>query len=229
MSTNASQAGATPADGAGATPAQAGTQGGPEGATPPQGQATTSTQPSAQTPPDDQSLGDAGRRALDAEREARRTAERKATDLERRLTELEESGKSEQEKAIAKARREGATEARTQADARIRRAEVRSALVAAGIVQSELELAAQASDFASLELNDDLEVQGLEEAVKGFKAAHPALFAATTPQGSADGGVRGGTSGLPTFKRSQLRDPAFYEAHQAEILAAARDGRISED
>lgn len=42
-----------------------------------------------------QPLGDGGKRALDAERKARRDAERKAADLEARLGELEDRDKSE--------------------------------------------------------------------------------------------------------------------------------------
>jgi hypothetical protein len=33
----------------------------------------------------------------------------------------------------------------------------------------------------------------------------------------------------PKFMRSDLRDTAFYVAHEAEILAAAREGRIVDD
>ncbi len=43
-------------------------------------------------------LGDAGKRALDAERKARRDAERKATDLENRLKAIEDKDKSDSER-----------------------------------------------------------------------------------------------------------------------------------
>jgi hypothetical protein len=33
----------------------------------------------------------------------------------------------------------------------------------------------------------------------------------------------------PQFMRSDLRDQRFYAAHEAEILAAAREGRIIDD
>lgn len=46
--------------------------------------------------PDD--LGDTGKKALDAERKARRDAEKKAKDLETRLKELEDKDKSEADK-----------------------------------------------------------------------------------------------------------------------------------
>lgn len=45
-----------------------------------------------------QTLGDGGKRALEAERKARRDAERKATDLEARLAAIEDKDKSEVER-----------------------------------------------------------------------------------------------------------------------------------
>jgi hypothetical protein len=48
--------------------------------------------------PEDNGLGDAGKKALDAERSARRKAEKEATDLKTRLQSLEDEGKSEVDK-----------------------------------------------------------------------------------------------------------------------------------
>lgn len=56
-------------------------------------------EPSEETPAPE-GLGDAGRRALDAERKARRDAEAARKALEDRLAELESAGKSELEKAL---------------------------------------------------------------------------------------------------------------------------------
>jgi hypothetical protein len=41
--------------------------------------------------------------------------------------------------------------------------------------------------------------------------------------------IRPDTDLKPRFMRSDLRDPAFYAAHEADILAAAREGRIVDD
>lgn len=46
----------------------------------------------------DPTLGDAGKKALDGERKARRDAEKKVTDLEARLKEIEDKDKSEVQK-----------------------------------------------------------------------------------------------------------------------------------
>lgn len=81
------------------------------GATPPAGPTPDGAKPDGQTdggatPPaaqdDAQKLREAGRKALDEERTARREAERRVADAERRLAELEDAGKSEVERAIAR-------------------------------------------------------------------------------------------------------------------------------
>jgi len=33
----------------------------------------------------------------------------------------------------------------------------------------------------------------------------------------------------PTFRRSDLKDHAFYQAHEREIIEAVRDGRVVDD
>lgn len=48
--------------------------------------------------PDQGDLGDAGKKALEAERKARRDAERKASDLEAKLAKIEGAGKDENQK-----------------------------------------------------------------------------------------------------------------------------------
>jgi len=41
--------------------------------------------------------------------------------------------------------------------------------------------------------------------------------------------IRPAADSKPRFMRSDLKDPAFYAEHEAEILAAAREGRIVDD
>jgi hypothetical protein len=74
----------------------------------------------AKPKPDD--LGDAGKKALDAERKARRDAEAKVSELQKRIDELDEKDKSESQKL---ADRLAAAEKRAaEAEARVLRAEV---------------------------------------------------------------------------------------------------------
>lgn len=182
MTDNAS-AGATPAV-AGATPAQ--TPASPAPAAP--------AAPTTPATGADDGLGDAGKRALHAEREARTAAERERNELRARLEELENASKSDAEKAIAAARKEGGAEVLAKVQDRVRRTEVRAALQAAGITPSVMDLAARADQFSALKVNDEGEVAGLEDAVKAFREAMPDLFPKTqaAPRtGDFGGGARG--------------------------------------
>lgn len=171
-------------------------------------------------------LGDAGKQALDRMKAAARDAESRAKKAEKALADIQTASQSESEKAIAAARLEGATEATAKADARVRRAEVRAALTAAGC--SAVDIVAKADEFAALEVDDEGNVLGLDKAVTAVKAANAALFGARRPTGSADAGSTT-SAGAPqtTFSRSQLRDPVFYQANKAAIQAAQAAGRIT--
>lgn len=170
MTDNAS-AGATPVVG-GATPSQ----------TPAQPAPTT---PVTATPPatgdDDAALGEGGKRAIKAERDRASAAEKERDQFRTRLEELENASKSEHEKAVAQAKREGAAEVATRYEAAIRRSEVRAALTAAGVPSSLVDLASRADGFASLKVNDEGRVSGLDDAVKAFKDATPDLFGKAGP------------------------------------------------
>ena len=69
-------------------------------------------------------LGDAGKKALDAERREKRAAEKRAADLEARLKEFEDRDKTETTRAIERA--EAAEKAAAAAEARALRLEVAS-------------------------------------------------------------------------------------------------------
>lgn len=153
--------------------------------------------PPAGTPPtgDDDGLGEAGKRALEAERSSRRAAENRAKELEKELTKFRESSMSEQEKAIAAAKREAMTEAGAAFNRRLVQAEVRA--VAAGKL-ADPEDAVRFLDLDEFAVGDDGEVdkkaitKKLDELVK----AKPYLAAgATRPTGDADQGARGGSAG----------------------------------
>jgi cell division septum initiation protein DivIVA len=69
-------------------------------------------------------LGDAGKKALDAERREKRAAEKRAADLEARLKEFEDRDKTETTRAVERA--EAAEKAAAAAEARALRLEVAS-------------------------------------------------------------------------------------------------------
>lgn len=187
-------AGAIPAAG-GATPPQSPPA--PPAAVPP------TTPPPAPATGDDDGLGEAGKRAIAAERKRADDADRAAKALQARIDELESASKTESERAIAQAKKEATDEVTTTFHAVIRQAKVEAALADAGVSPELRDLAAKAPEFADLKVNGS-DVEGLTEAITAVKAIRPTLFAAAAggaagspppagrPTGSADQGARGG-------------------------------------
>lgn len=69
---------------------------------------------------------------------------------------------------------------------------------------------------------------GSDEAAMRADAAELAKLLPKPKVGSATDPVKDGQQ-PPTFKRSQLRDPAFFNTNRDAILQAQRDGRITND
>jgi hypothetical protein len=184
--------GAPATGGGGATPPQP--QGGAEGAKPPA--------PAAK-PAGDGELGETGKRALEAERERAKVAERERDDLQKRLEALEQNGQSEHERAIAQARREATAESDGRWAAHVRAAEVRGALRAAGVTNDRtLQLLQQAPEVRDLDVDAKTgEVKGVTEAVAKLQESYPETFSTAqptpkpapggTPPGQWDGGQGG--------------------------------------
>jgi len=204
---NDQSAGATPAAG-GATPPQS----------PPAPPAHATPPAAASTPPatDGDALGEGGKRALEAER-----AERKK--LERELADLKAASLSDTEKALADAKKAGREEVIGKAQQVARRAEVRRALQAAGCV--DVGIAAMATEFGALAVDDEGTVADLEKTVTAFKTAHPTLFGtASSPSWDAtSGGAPGASAAGRVYTRAELRDVEFYAKHRADIEAASRE------
>lgn len=96
-----------------------------EGATPP-------ADPKAGAQPELE-LGDEGKKALDAERKARRDADKARKAAEAELEKLRADAMSDNEKAIAAAKAEGRTEALRETGAKLVEAEVRAATAGRGV------------------------------------------------------------------------------------------------
>lgn len=166
--------GATP--GAGATPVQAG----PAIAAPPESKPATG----------EEDLGEAGRKVLRELRSAEREAQRRAEAAEKELADLRAASATDQEKALAQARREAAAEERGKFETKLRYAEVRSALRAAGLGSDALlELAMRSDLFATLALDEEGRVADLEKAIGQLRKDAPELFA-TAPAGTVTRGVQ---------------------------------------
>ncbi len=211
--TDQQSAGATPVEG-GATPSQS----------------TPAPEPAAEPAPGADGLGDAGKRALEAERAQRRDAERQLKAARDELEALRTSQLTDHEKAIAQARRDAATETERRWSARLRGAEVARALQAAGATPDAIDLAVLDPSFAELAIDDDGRVAGLDAAVAAFRKARPSLFAQARPAaGNFDGGS-GGTPATGSWTRDQIgaMSQAEFERNEAEIMRAMREGRIQD-
>jgi hypothetical protein len=159
---------------------------------PASGEPTAAPTPAANG--DESALGEAGKRAIQVEREAARAAKAEAAEARRELEALKLATASEAEKAIAAAKSEGKAEVLDRLHATIRRSAVREALVAAGVPAGLVADLSKADEFTSLKVGDDdaIDEKDLAEAVKRHKARVPDAYRAPDAQGSADGGARGG-------------------------------------
>lgn len=146
-------------------------------------------------PTGEETLGDAGKRALAAEREARAAADKRAKAAEAEAERLRNEAKSAEEKALDKARAEGRAEAATKVNTRLVAAEIRA--IAAelrfndprdAVVQLEKQL-------AEITVSDDGEVdtEKARELVKSLADQKKYLIAGGTTGSASDAGI--GASG----------------------------------
>lgn len=169
------------------------------GATPPASDPppTPTSDPPADAPPppatgDPDALGDAGKRALEAERARAKAAEDRAKAAEKERDELKSRTQSAEDKALEEAKNAGRDEVIQRLHATARRSAVRTALAAAGATPTLIADLAKADEFAALKVNDDDEVDAkeLEDAIKTHKARVPDAYKTAPAPGSADGGTR---------------------------------------
>lgn len=147
-------------------------------------------------PPKDPALGDPGKKALDEERAARRDAERTAKaaekarkELEERLAAIEAENATDQEKAIAAARKEGESEATARANTRIIRSEVKAA---AATKLNDPNDAIAMLDLSQFEVDADgnVDEKAIASAIDELVTAKPYLAVGATPRtGNGDGGA----------------------------------------
>jgi len=93
----------------------------------------------------------------------------------------------------------------------------------------------------SLALNDELEIvdpqtgekTDVDVVIDSLAKRKPHLVKSNQKPGSSSkppvANLGNGSSEKPTFKRSQLRDHAFFKANEAAIMDAARNNRIIDD
>lgn len=155
------------------------------------------------------------------------------------LAELKKKQDADTEKALADQKKFQELAEKRAADletakSQIKDLQIRMALQAklapAGVV--DLDAAVKLADLSEVKIDDSTgAVTGIDEVVEALKKDKTYLF---NPSGSG-GNVGSATnetateSGGKTFKRSQLRDPKFYQENRDDILKAQAEGRIIDD
>jgi hypothetical protein len=175
---------AAPAD-----PPQANPAGDPPTTPPPTTPAPPEPQPSPAPPPPppaaatgDEPLGEAGKAALDREREARKVAEREAAAQKKRADDLEGEKLTDQQKLEKRA--EDGDKRLGEGTEKLRRANLITALADKGLVGGKARAAAR---LLTVEYDDGDEPKELDKAIEAAKAEYgEELFAGATPAGSGD-------------------------------------------
>jgi hypothetical protein len=163
---------------------------------------------------DDAQLGDAGKRALDAERSKVKDATSRADALQRELDDLKAANQSEHEKALTEKTKEAATARDAHWLPLYRGALVREALRAVGMTNDRaLAMAANDPVFASVKVNDDGTADDLAKVVEAFrKDAPPELFA--VPKAPVPQPTRGLVNGAQASDRPKTPSE-IYAGHYA--------------
>lgn len=167
---------------------------------------------SEQQPPADEQLGEAGKAALDAEREARQRADKDLKELKAQLKQLQEKDLPEAERTAREhAELKASNQSLTVELQQLRGRE--AVLVAAGKLGF-----ADASDafrLIDIEYDEDGKPRGVEKALKDLLDSKPYLksqAARAATGGSADAGNAGGTASGMDDMNSNIRRMAGRSA-----------------
>jgi hypothetical protein len=184
---------------------------GPVATTEPATTTTTVTEPATTEP-----LGDGGKAALEAERKARKSAEKAARDVQAKLDELTAASQSETEKQIAKARKESAEAATAEVTnayrSKLLNAEVR-AQAAGKFANPALAAKVLDIDLDAAFVDDELDTASITRAIDEFLALDEntglrAGGTAARPQGTVNGGE--GEGGGDQGFNARLRKAAGF-------------------
>jgi hypothetical protein len=167
----------------------------------------TTTPPPATGEPE---IGEAGKKAIAAERTAAKEATKRAETAERELETLRTAGQTDQEKALTTAKREAAAEERAKFETMLRRAGVRSELRAKGLSESLAELALKDDRFAVLKVDDGGRVTDVDKAVEAFLKDFPEMVAPAHP-GTVTAGAQTGAPAQPANLEAAIA--AHYTKH----------------
>lgn len=162
------------------------------------------TPPPAKDPPkneDPEGLGEAGLRALRAERARADEAERKRLAAEAERDELRTKNQTAEEKAIEAAKKSGRDEATLEANRRIARSEIKAA--AGGKLQDAEDAASFLGDLDRFIVKGEVDSKAITSAIDELVKAKPYLAAAGKARPLPGGGATqsSGTSFNDTIRR----------------------------
>ena len=190
------------------------------------GQTSAVNEPPAEHIDGEESLGDPGKKALDAMKAKWKAAEDRAKAAEAAAAEaLAKAEGKEKEYAAEQERRKVEQEALSKANQRILKAEIRA--------QATAKLADPADallylDMSSFEVGDDGEVdaQAITTAINNLVTTKPYLAAQSERrfQGSADGGARKESTPAQLSQEDVTR--MYAEKRYDEIVKAQAEGRL---
>jgi hypothetical protein len=173
----------------GATPAAP-----PANSAPPAPPAAPATPPPPAT--GDDGLGEAGKKAIAAERKAAKEAQDALKTAQAELEALRTQGLSESEKAIKEASNTAAAAERAKWQSSIRAVRVESALRVAGASNEKLlELALRSDLVSALKVDEAGKVEGLDAAIAKLKEEIPEMFGAPASGGGPTRGAVTGAAG----------------------------------
>lgn len=165
-------------------------------------------------------LGDAGKKAIQAERQARKDADKSRKSAEdaleqakAKITELEKAGLNDHEKAISDAVEEATKTAREESDAKWRGNVVKNAVKAAAVGKiANPDLAPGLISVNDLDPESDTFGTDIASAIDALVKDNPFLEATPKkPKGSGDGGPHGGSDDDENLTPTQRMRKAYEE------------------
>jgi hypothetical protein len=182
----------------------------PPPATPPAAPPVTPTAPA--TGDDDPGLGEAGKKAIAAERKAAREAQDALKAAQTELETLKSATLSDSEKAIKEASNAATAAERAKWQSSIRSVRVEAALRVAGATnETLLDLALKSDLITALKVDEAGKVTDLDKAVEQLKKDIPEMFAPTGP-----GTVPRGPQTSPAGQAKTLEEAVagHYQQHK---------------
>ncbi len=159
---------------------------------------------------DEDQLGDAGKKAIAEEREARKAEKRRADAAEKELEKLRNKDKSADEKALDEAKKAGKAEAEEANNTRLINAELRALAAEAKMRDPRDAVAQLRDDLEDIKVDDgEVDSAGLTKLLTDLKKDKPYLFDdgkdAGTHQDAGIGGTGGGAAPEVAAGRARIK------------------------